>query len=162
MARDVLVQSALALAPLNGVQRQSLTPVVVRRWHAAALRGVAAGTWIAQSYRFLRAVLNAAVREGAIAKKPVPDPRRQRRRARERTVASLVQIAAFVEAITPPGAGSGEVKYWACCVMTWTWTPGQLPRVGTTSGSGPGPSGVFTFHAFATPGRPWRRPPAPP
>lgn len=91
----------LHLADLDGVELRKLTPVMVRRWHADALRGAGGRTSIAQSYRFLRAVLNGAVREGAIAKNPCQVVGAGADRARERTVASPAEVAALVEAITP-------------------------------------------------------------
>jgi integrase len=91
----------LHLAPLDKVQLRALTPVMVRSWHAQAMRGTGGRTSIAQSYRFMRAVLNAAVREGAIARNPCQVPGAGSDRARERTVASLDELAALVEAITP-------------------------------------------------------------
>jgi integrase len=91
----------LHLAPLEKLTLKELTPIVVRRWHAAALRGDGGRTSIAQSYRFLRAVLNSAVREGLIAKNPCTIPGAGADRARERTVATTDQLVALVDAITP-------------------------------------------------------------
>lgn len=91
----------LHLAPLDGVELRALTPVVIRKWHAAALRGNGGRTSIAQSYRFLKTVLNAAVRENGITKNPCNIPGAGADRATERTVASLDELAALVEAITP-------------------------------------------------------------
>jgi integrase len=91
----------LHLAPLDDVQLRALTPVVVRAWHAEAMRGNGGRTSIAQSYRFMRAALNGALREGAIARNPCQIPGAGSDRARERKVASLDELAALVEAITP-------------------------------------------------------------
>jgi integrase len=91
----------LHLAPLEDVQLRALTPVAVREWYAAAMRGDGGRTSIAQSYRFMRTVLNAAVREDAIAKNPCTIPGAGADRAKERTVATLDQVAALLEAITP-------------------------------------------------------------
>jgi integrase len=54
-----------------------------------------------QSYRFLRAVLNTAVRDGAIVKNPCQIPGAGSDRAKERPVASPGEVVALVEAITP-------------------------------------------------------------
>jgi integrase len=91
----------LHLAPLDDVPLSALTPATVRTWHAEAMRGTGGRTSIAQSYRFMRAVMNAAMREGAVPKNPCQIPGAGSDRARERTVASLGQVAALVEAITP-------------------------------------------------------------
>jgi integrase len=91
----------LHLAPLDGVPLRGVTPMVAREWHAAALRGSGGRTSIAQSYRFLRAVMNAAVREGAVPRNPCQIPGAGSDRAKERPVATPAEIAAFVEAITP-------------------------------------------------------------
>jgi len=91
----------LHLAPLEDVPLRGMTPATVRQWHAAALRGKGGRTSIAQSYRFLRAVLNTAVRDGAIAQNPCKIPGAGSDRAKERPVASPAQVAELVEAITP-------------------------------------------------------------
>ncbi len=48
----------------------AITPPVVRSWYAKALAGSGGRTSIAQSYRFLRTVMNCAVRDGAITVNP--------------------------------------------------------------------------------------------
>jgi integrase len=82
--------------PLIGI-----TPPVVREWYAAALRGRGGRTSIQQSYRFLRAVMNSALRDGAIRANPCNIPGAGSDRAKERPVASVAQVAALIEAITP-------------------------------------------------------------
>lgn len=79
----------------------ALSPYVVRTWYAEARRGTGGRTSIAQSYRFMRAVMNTAVREGIVAKNPCQVPGAGSDRAKERTVASVVEVVALVEAITP-------------------------------------------------------------
>jgi integrase len=91
----------LHLDPLLDVPLLSITPIVVREWHAAALRGPGGRTSIAQSYRFLRTVMNAAVAEGAIPRNPCQLSGAGTDRATERPVASPAQVAALMEAITP-------------------------------------------------------------
>jgi hypothetical protein len=64
----------LHLAPLEDVPLKALTPAVVREWYATARRGRGGATSIQQSYRFLRAVMNTAVRDGAVVKNPCQIP----------------------------------------------------------------------------------------
>jgi integrase len=54
-----------------------------------------------QSYRFLHAILNTAVRDGAIVQNPCHMAGAGSDRAKERPVASPAQVLALVEAITP-------------------------------------------------------------
>ena len=91
----------LHLAPLEDIPLRALTPAVVREWYASALRGRGGRTSIQQSYRFLRAVLNTAVRDGAIVKNPCSIAGAGADRAKERPIASPAQVAALIEAITP-------------------------------------------------------------
>ncbi len=87
------------LAPLADVPLTGITPSVVRNWQATALRGEGGKTSIAQTYRFLRAVMNTALRDGAIVKNPCNIPGAGTPRAKRRPVATPAQIAALVEAI---------------------------------------------------------------
>ena len=64
----------LHLAPLSTCPLRALVRHPVREWHAAALRGDGGRTSISQSYRFLRMVMNIAVREGIIARNPCQIP----------------------------------------------------------------------------------------
>lgn len=89
----------LHLAPLELVPLKALTPAVVRRWHTDALQGKGGRTSIAQSYRFMRAVLNTAVREGAITKNPCQVPGAGNPRSRRRKVATPAQVVALVNEI---------------------------------------------------------------
>ena len=91
----------LHLAPLEDVPLRALTPAVVREWYASALRGRGGRTSIQQSYRFLRAVMNTAVRDGAIVKNPCQITGAGSDRAKERPVATPGEVVALVEAITP-------------------------------------------------------------
>lgn len=91
----------LHLAPLAGIPLRAVTSAVVREWYAAALRGKGGRASIAQSYRFLRAVMNTAVRDGIIARNPCQIPGAGSDRAKERPVATPSQVAALIEAITP-------------------------------------------------------------
>jgi integrase len=91
----------LHMTPLLDRPLVGITPVVVREWHAAALRGSGGRTSIAQSYRFLRAVMYSAVRDGAVGRNPCQVPGAGADRAGERSVASPAEVLALVGAITP-------------------------------------------------------------
>lgn len=79
----------------------SITPPVVREWHAKALAGPGGKTSIAQSYRFLRTVMNCAKADQAIAVNPCQIRGAGSDRAKERGVASPAEVADLVEKITP-------------------------------------------------------------
>jgi integrase len=91
-----LHMTALADKPLKAIK-----PPVVRQWHGDALRGMGGRRSIAQSYSFLRAVMNQAVRDGAILTNPCQIPGAASDRAKERQVATPAQVVNLVEAITP-------------------------------------------------------------
>jgi integrase len=91
----------LHLVPLLDMPMRAITSPVVREWHASALRGGGGRTSIQQSYRFLRAVMNTAVRDGVIMRNPCNIPGAGTDRAKERPIASPIQVAALIEAITP-------------------------------------------------------------
>lgn len=82
----------LHLAPLEDVPLRAMTPAVVREWYASALRGDGGRGSIAQSYRFLRAVMNTAVRDGAIVKNPCQISGAGSDRAKERPIATPAQV----------------------------------------------------------------------
>jgi hypothetical protein len=84
----------LHFAPLRDVPLRALTPAVVREWYASAMRGSGGRTSIMQSYRFLRAVMTTAVRDGAIVKNPCQIPGAGSDRAKERPIASPSEVAA--------------------------------------------------------------------
>ncbi|WP_394360427.1 tyrosine-type recombinase/integrase [Amycolatopsis sp. SB7-3] len=79
----------------------AITPPVVRSWYAKALLGKGGKTSIGQSYRFLRAVMNSAKRDGAIVINPCQIPGAGSDKAKERGIATPGQIVDLVEAITP-------------------------------------------------------------
>jgi integrase len=91
----------LHLAPLLELPLRTVTPMRVREWHAAALRGNGGKTSISQSYRFLRMVMNTAIREGLIARNPCQIPGAGTVKSVERPIASPAQVLALVDAITP-------------------------------------------------------------
>ena len=81
-------------------------------------------TSIAQSYRFLRMVLNTAVREGLMVRNPCMIPGAGVVRASERPVAWPAEVTALVEA-DQPAVPRGEAS-----------TPAALSVVGVFAGSG--------------------------
>ncbi|MGH8836053.1 MAG: tyrosine-type recombinase/integrase, partial [Actinomycetes bacterium] len=102
----------LHLAPLDEIPLRAITPSSVREWHAAACRGKGGRTSIAQSYRFMRAALNTAVRDGAITKNPCQIPGAGADRAKERPIASVAQVVALVDAITPRYRAAVLIAAW--------------------------------------------------
>ena len=91
----------LHLAPLLDVPLRSLTPTVIRQWHAAALRGSGGRTSIAQSYRFLRMALNVAVNDGVLLRNPCRIKGAGVIESKERPVATPAQLLALADAISP-------------------------------------------------------------
>lgn len=102
----------LHLAPLAPLALRDLTPSVVRHWYAEATAGGGGRTSIAQSYRLLRAVLNSAVADGALARNPCQIRGAGVDRAVERPVATPAEIAALVEAITPRYRAAVVLAAW--------------------------------------------------
>jgi hypothetical protein len=110
----------LHLKPLDDVPLRTITPTVVREWYAAAMRGSGGRASITQSYRFLRAVLNTAVRDGAIVRNPCQIPGAGSDRAKERPAraASVVSESASwehrVAALDHPDEGlAAELEHLA-------------------------------------------------
>lgn len=91
----------LHMTALENIPLRALTPPVIREWYAAEMRGKGGRTSIQQSYRFLHAVLATAVRDGVLAANPANIPGAGSDRAKERPVASVAQVVALIEAITP-------------------------------------------------------------
>jgi integrase len=91
----------LHLASMDNIPLNDITPLLVRAWHAKALQGPGGRTSIAQSYRFLRAVLNTAVRDELIAKNPCSIQGAGTPRAQRRPVATPTQVTALVNAMPP-------------------------------------------------------------
>jgi integrase len=102
----------LHLVPLKSIPLRDLSPAAVREWHAAALRGSGGRTSIAQSYRFMRAVLNTAVQDGAIARNPCQIRGAGVDRAAERPVASPPEVTALIEAIAPRYKAAVALAAW--------------------------------------------------
>src|SRR5262249_5577947 len=116
----------LHMAALADLPLRAITPAVVREWYAAALRGDGGRISIQQSYRFLRAVMNSAVRDGAITKNPCNIPGAGTDRAKERPVASPAQVASLIEAITPRYRAAILLAAW--CGLRRGEVLGLLPQ----------------------------------
>lgn len=102
----------LHLVPLDDVPLRALSPTVVREWYSAAMRGTGGRTAIAQSYRFIRAVMNAALREGLVERNPCQIPGAGADRAKERPIASPAEVVRLVEAITPKYRAAVLLAAW--------------------------------------------------
>lgn len=103
----------LHLAPLAETPLVALSPSTVRSWYAEALRGKGGKTSVGQSYRLLRAVMNAAVREGHVAKNPCQVPGAGTTRARRRAVASPEQVQKLVDEIPGPYKAAVVLAAWS-------------------------------------------------
>ncbi|WP_344318512.1 site-specific integrase [Nocardia ninae] len=79
----------------------AITPPVVRAWHAKVMAGTGGRTSIAQSYRFLRTVMNCAKNDQAIAVNPCQIKGAGTDRAKERPIASPSEVVDLVDNITP-------------------------------------------------------------
>jgi integrase len=67
---------------------------------------------IMQAYRFLRAVMNTAVRDGAVMKNPCQIAGAGSDRAKERPVASPAEVVTLLEAITPRYRAAVSLAAW--------------------------------------------------
>jgi integrase len=103
----------LHLASLDDVPLRDITPLLVRTWHATALQGTGGRTSIAQSYRFLRAVLNTAVRDEILTRNPCNLPGAGTPRAQRRPVATPKQVTALVNAMPPIYRAAVILAAWA-------------------------------------------------
>lgn len=102
----------LHLGDLLDVPVAAIDPPMIRAWHARALRGKGGRTSIAQSYRFIRAVLGVAVRDGAIDRNPCQIPGAGTVRSQERGIASPQQVAALVQNATPRYRAAIALAAW--------------------------------------------------
>ncbi|GIH10308.1 putative prophage phiRv2 integrase [Rhizocola hellebori] len=102
----------LHLVPLVKTPLRSLSPTVVRQWHAEALRGSGGRTSIAQSYRFMRMVMNTAVREELIQRNPCQVPGAGLVQAKERPIATPAEVIKLVEAIHPKYRTAVLIAAW--------------------------------------------------
>lgn len=102
----------LHMAELLDMPIVTITPPVVRAWHARALRGSGGRTSISQSYRLMRAVLNVAVQDGAILRNPCNIPGAGAQRSPERKIATPAQVTQLVEATTPRFRAAVVLAAW--------------------------------------------------
>lgn len=102
----------LHMASLKDVPLRALSATTVREWYASALRGKGGKTSIAQSYRFLRMVMNTAVREGLILRSPCQIKSAGVVKPAERPVATPAEVVALVEAITPRYRAAVLIAAW--------------------------------------------------
>jgi integrase len=102
----------LHLADIQPLALTDITPATVRQWHARAMAGTGGRTSIAQSYRYMRAVLNTAVKDGAIARNPCQVTGAGSDRATERPIATPTQIAALIDSITPRYRAAVALAAW--------------------------------------------------
>ncbi len=92
----------LHIAPfLSNSQLAAVTTESVRAWRADLLRAGRSEETSAKAYRLLRAVLNAAVDDGRIARNPCRIKGADAGRAPERPVATVQQVFALAGAIGP-------------------------------------------------------------
>ncbi|WP_040806041.1 tyrosine-type recombinase/integrase [Nocardia concava] len=91
----------LHMVMLQDMPLIAISPVVVRQWYAEAMAGTGGRTSIAQSYRFLRAVMNNALREKGIRENPCKVKGAGSDRAKERPIATPNTVEELVDAITP-------------------------------------------------------------
>ena len=90
----------------------SINPPAIRAWHAKAIRGPGGRTAISQSYRFIRAVLNVAVQDGAIVRNPCQIPGAGAQKSPERSIATPSQVAELIDATTPRFRAAVALAAW--------------------------------------------------
>lgn len=92
----------LHMADLAPLTLTEITSRRVRQWHEKVSQSPKHGkTVVAQSYRFLRAVMNQAVRDELIIKNPCNIPGAGSDKAPERLIATPQQVTKLMEAILP-------------------------------------------------------------
>jgi integrase len=102
----------LHMAELLDMPIISITPPVIRAWHAKALRGTGGRTSISQTYRLMRSVFNVAVQDGAILRNPCQIPGAGAQRSPERSIATPAQVAQLVDATTPRFKAAVVLAAW--------------------------------------------------
>ncbi|WP_025273496.1 tyrosine-type recombinase/integrase [Haloglycomyces albus] len=96
------VNLRLHMDELTGLSLRELTPRRVRRWYNKIQKSKCHGpTSVAQSYRFLRAVMNQAVRDELISRNPCNVPGAGSTDSPERRIASPEQVQQLFEEIEP-------------------------------------------------------------
>jgi integrase len=103
------------IVPALGATRlHSISPQMVRRWHAS-LRASSevGGSTAAKAYRLLHAVLATAVEDELLRRNPCAVRRAGIERAAERPVATIDEIAALADAIEPRYRATVLLAAWA-------------------------------------------------
>ncbi|MFD0365634.1 tyrosine-type recombinase/integrase [Nocardia sp. GCM10030253] len=100
-AEDCRRNMRLHMVALLDLPLIAITGPVIRDWHSAALAGKGGRTAIAQAYRFGRTVMNCAIRDNAIRTNPFNIKGAGADKAHERPIATVIEVAALVEQITP-------------------------------------------------------------
>ncbi len=90
----------------------TITPPVIRAWHAKALRGAGGRTSISQSYRFIRAVFNVAVQDGAVVRNPCQIPGAGTQKSPEHGIATPAEVAQLIDATTPRLRAAVALAAW--------------------------------------------------
>lgn len=87
---------------LGKVELSAITPSLVRQWHAGLVRAETPGpSTVAKAYRLLRAMMRSAVIDERIGRSPCLIAGAGTEHAPERPVATVAEIAALADAITP-------------------------------------------------------------
>ena len=102
----------LHLGELLDLPISQIRPPTVRAWYAKQRRLGKSPSGTAQSYRFIRSVLNVAVADEAIPANPCKIPGAGNLKAAERPTATPEQVAALIEAITPRYRAAVVLAAW--------------------------------------------------
>jgi integrase len=89
------------LPHLGSVPLASLSPAVVRRWHAERLRAGVGQSTVAKAYRLLKAILGTAVADEILARNPCVLRGASVERTPERVPPTLEQAYAIADALDP-------------------------------------------------------------
>jgi len=90
-----------------------LTPAAVRRWHAGRLQGGVGRSTVANAYRLLKTILNAAVADELLSRNPCLLRGAGNERTPERVPPTLLEAYALADAIQPR---------WRMLVLLATWS----------------------------------------
>jgi integrase len=102
----------LHLSDLLDLPIAQIHPPTVRAWYAKQRRLGKSPSGTAQSYRFIRSVLNVAVADEAIPRNPCVIPGAGTLKAAERPTATPEQVAQLIEAITPRYRAAVVLAAW--------------------------------------------------
>ena len=89
------------LPQLGGRQLASISPLVVRQWHAGLMAGHLGPVSVAKCYRLLKTVMATAVEDGFIVKSPCVIKGAGVERSAERPIATIEQVDCLAAAIEP-------------------------------------------------------------